>query len=81
MTRWVEGPPPGPGRYWVAWSGWDDGVRVEVVEIGPALIARFDPNAPLLIKTFGLAFRLDVHRANLTHHMSIEPPALPQVVA
>lgn len=76
--RWVPGPPPGPGRYWVVWAGWPNGIRIEAVEISPALIYRSDPRAPLQIKTLsGCAYQLSLNIADLTHHMPLVAPPPP----
>lgn len=79
--RWIEGPPPGPGRYWVVWRSRDGAARVEAVELSPALIHRNDPTADLLIKTLsGLAYQLAPNLKNLTHHMPLEAPSPPRSV-
>jgi hypothetical protein len=72
-AKWIPGPPPGPGIYWVFWRR-----GVVAVEIGPALIHRGDPAASLLIKTLGgAAYLYEPNRDAVTHHMPMMPPGAP----
>jgi len=76
-SSWIAGPPPGRGRYWVAWRD-DDEVRVVPIELSPAVIHYSDPNARLLIKTLtGMAYDYDANRNNITHHMPLVGPTAP----
>lgn len=75
--KWIPGPPPGRGRWWVFWH-LKSGPRVEAVEVGPALLLRDNPDARLLIKMLsGAAYVFEPNRDDITHHMPIEPPGLP----
>jgi len=61
---WKPGPPAARGYYWITWQG-----AVVPVAIEPALIRLDDPTAPLLIKVLGgMAWHLDAHAKNITHH-------------
>jgi hypothetical protein len=74
---WTKGPPPGRGRYWVVWA-LRSGVKVEAVELSPALIYYADPNARLLIKTmWGAAYEFEANKADISHHMPLDPPEAP----
>lgn len=54
------------------------GVRVEPVELSPAVIYYDDPNARLLIKTLtGVAYFFEANRDDISHHMPLECPEAP----
>lgn len=75
--KWIPGPPPGRGRWWVYWN-LRTGPRVECVEVGPALLQRDNPDARLLIKMLGgAAYEFAPNRDDITHHMPLETPVGP----
>lgn len=82
MTRvkWQKGPPPGRGRWWVCWAG-DEGPRVRLIDVSPAVIYYDDPNARLLMKSpSGMAWQFEPNKGRMTHHAPVEEPRLPRGV-
>jgi len=74
---WTPGPPPGRGRYWVVWA-LVSGVKVEAVELSPALLYYDDPNARLLIKTlWGAAYPFEANKESIQWHMPLVSPEAP----
>lgn len=70
---WIEGAPPGRGRWWIFRFG-----RVEPVEVSPAVINMGNPHAKLLLKTMGgLAYDFDVNRPMISHHSPLATPDPP----
>lgn len=76
-VHWRPGPPPGRGRWWVCWAG-DDGPRVRLFEVSPAVIHYDSPAALLLMKSpCGMAWQFEANRDRMTHHAPVVAPDLP----
>lgn len=69
-VRWIDGPPPDRGHWWIVWNG-----AVHAVSIDGALI---NPDGEPLIKTLGgMAYNFAANRARITKHAPLiypEPP-------
>lgn len=77
MRKWISGPPPGRGRFWIVFQ-LRSGPRVEAVEIGPAVIYLDNPDAKLLIKLLsGMSYEFNPDRGDISHHMPFDPPDVP----
>lgn len=71
-VAWVEGPPPGAGQWWIAWTT-KEGPAVETVNVSPPLIG----GALLLKFPTGLAYRFEAYRDAILWHAPVVWPGLP----
>jgi len=77
--KWIDGPPPVEGAYWIAWNPDGRYATVVAVHISPAVIHMNTPGATLLIKQLGgVAYEYEPIKHNITHHMPMVVPAPPK---
>jgi hypothetical protein len=75
-AKWIEGPPPVPGNYWVLMWLLNPGEwAIRLVEISPAVL---NPDGQLLLKmSSGAAFQYEPNKYAIARHKVVRMPQLP----